>query len=69
MLYNLYMDFTIRIYLNICSEKGINFLNLKYKLPQLDSSTGKTAIGKFTLDWCGYADDLILIFDEIESLR
>ena len=69
MLYNLYMDFVMRIYLNICKEKGINFLILKYKTPQLASSTRKTAMGKFTLDWCGYADDLLLIFYDIESLR
>ena len=69
MLYNLYMDFVMRIYMNLCKEKGINFLNLKYKIPQLASSTGKTAMGKLTLDWCGYADDLLLVFDDIESLR
>ena len=33
MLYNLYMDFVLRIYMNLCKEKGINFLNLKYKIP------------------------------------
>ena len=53
--------------MNLCKEKGINFLNLKYKIPQLASSTGKTAM--LTLDWCGYADDLLLVFDDIESLR
>ena len=33
------------------------------------SSTGNTTMGKLTLDWCGYADDLLLVFDDIESLR
>ena len=26
-------------------------------------------MGILTLDWCGYADDLLLVFDDIESLR
>ena len=50
-------------------KKGIQFLQLKYKIPGSASTTGRTAMGEFTLDWCGYADDLQLAFDDEESLQ
>ena len=68
MLYNLYMDFVMRIYLNTCKQENIQFLQLNYKIPDSASSTGKTAIGNFTLDWCGYADDLLIAFENEKSL-
>ena len=68
MLYNLFMDFVMRIYLDACKQDGIKFLQLKYNIPKTASSTGKTAIGNFTLDWSGYADDLLLAFENEESL-
>ena len=49
MLYNLYMDFVMRIYLNECEKEGIKFLKLKYKIPESASSTSKTTMGSFTL--------------------
>ena len=69
MLYNLFMDFVMRIYLEECNNKGITFLKLKYNIPASASYTGKNAIGNFSLDWCGYADDLLLVFDNEDSLR
>ena len=42
---------------------------LNYKIPELASSTGRIASSTMTVDWCGYADDLVLVFDDIESLR
>ena len=33
LLYNLFMDFVLRIYFDKCSENGIRFLNLKYHIP------------------------------------
>lgn len=69
MLYNLYMDFVMRIFLTECKAKGIKFLRLKYNIPELASRTGKSAIGNFIVDWCGYADDLLLVFDNEDSLR
>ena len=69
MLYNLFMDFVMRIYLEECKKKGIKFLKLKYNIPASASYTDKNAIGNFSLDWCGYADDLLLVFDNEDSLR
>ena len=69
MLYNLYMDHVMRIYLDECKCSGVNFLKFQYKIPEKASSTGRTSQGNLTLDWCGYADDLLLVFDDEESLR
>ena len=69
MLYNLYMDFVMRIFTERCKERDVKFLELKYRIPDLASSTGKTTAGTTIIDWCGYADDLLLVFDNRESLR
>ena len=58
----------MRIYLNTCKQENIQFLQLNYKIPDSASSTGKTAIGNFTLDCCGYADDLLIAFENEKSL-
>ena len=68
MLYNLFMDFVMRVFMNRCKELNINFLKLKYKIPESASTTGREASGTMTLDWIGYADDLILIFEDEMSL-
>ena len=68
MLYNLYMDFVMRVYLDSCKSNGIEFLQLKYEIPETASSTGRKAKGNFNLDWCGYADDLLLAFNNETSL-
>ena len=68
MLYNLFMDFVMRVFIDKCKESSIKFLKLKYKIPRSASTTGRTASGTMTVDWVGYADDLILIFDDELSL-
>ena len=50
-------------------RKNIKFLRLNYKIPESASSTGRTATGDFVLEWCGYADDLVLSFDDEKSLQ
>ena len=60
MLYNLFMDFVMRVFLDKCKKLKINFLKLKYRIPESASSTGRTACGTVTIDWNGYADDLVL---------
>ena len=68
MLYNLFMDFVMRVFIDRCKELNIKFLKLKYKIPESASTTGRTASGTMTVDWVGYADDLILIFEDELSL-
>ena len=68
MLYNLFMDFVMRVFLDKCKELKINFLKLKYRIPESASSTGRIACGTVTIDWNGYADDLVLAFEDEQSL-
>ena len=68
MLYNLFMDFVMRVFLDKCKKLKINFLKLKYRIPESASSTGRTACGTVTIDWNGYADDLVLAFEDELSL-
>ena len=63
------MDYIMRIYLDRCKTKGIKFLKLKYKIPDIVSTSGRTSSGELELDWTGYADDLMLTFDDKESLQ
>ena len=69
LLYNLYMDFIMRIYLDRCKRNRVHFLKLKYNIPSYVSSTGRTSKGEFDIDWTGYADDLVLMFNDSKSLQ
>ena len=62
MLYNLYMDYVMRIYMDECKKR--NSWNLQYNIPESASSTERVSQGSLKLDWCGYADDLLLVFDD-----
>ena len=69
ILYNLYMDFVMRIYLDTCKSKNIQFLELNYKIPGSASSDGRIKAGSQKIDWGGYADDLILAFNDRKTLQ
>ena len=69
ILYNLYMDFVMRIFLDTCKSKDIQFLELNYKISNSASSDGRIKAGNQKIDWIGYADDLILAFNDRRSLQ
>ena len=69
ILYNLYMDFVMRIFLDTCKSKNIQFLELNYKIPGSASSDGRIKAGSQKIDWIGYADDLILAFNDRKNLQ
>ena len=69
MLYNLLMDYVMRVYIQKCKQDGIKFLNLKYKIPEGASKSNIETHGFHILDWIGYADDLTLMFEDLKSLR
>ena len=73
-LYNLYMDYVLRIFVLECKKKNIKFIKLKYLIPA--TATHKKAemltlgsYGQFDMDWIGYADDLVIVFEDISSLQ
>ena len=68
MLYNLFMDFVMRVFMDNCEKLNIKFLKLRYRIPESASSTGRVSSGTMTIDWSGYADDLVLTFEDERSL-
>ena len=68
ILFNLFMDFVMRVFLDQCKKDGISFLRLKYLIPAHASNTNRAATGTFVVDWVGYADDLLLVFEDKNSL-
>ena len=69
ILYNLYMDFVMRVFLRKCSENGVKFLNLKYNIPCTASKTNRVTIGYHEVKWIGYADDLVLFFENVTDMQ
>ena len=73
-LYNLYMDYVMRVFLIECKKQGVKFTKFKYKIPSAASTTDETAsalgsYGEHTINWVGYADDIILTFDDETNLK
>ena len=71
MLYNLYMDYVMRIFIAACKEANINFFKTSYCIPGPARTQKHGVLGKFgsvTVDWLGYADDLVLLFKDLSSL-
>ena len=72
-LYNLYMDYVMRVFMEQCKKLDIKFLKLKYRIRSTattrEDRCNKTYYGDQTVDWAGYADDLELFFEDSDSLQ
>ena len=72
-LYNLFMDYVMRIFMDLCDKRNIRFLKLKFRIPSTATTRGerlnKTDKGALNADWAGYADDLELIFEDADNLQ
>ena len=73
LLYNLYMDYVMRVFMNLCEERIIKFLKLNYRIPSTATTReeryNKTDSGCHKMDWVGYADYLGLVFEDVENLQ
>ena len=73
VLYNLYMDYVMRIFLFECEKEGVEFVKLKFSIPRSASaSTQPFSLGHYgehIINWVGYADDIVLSFYDIENLQ
>ena len=63
-LYNLYMDYVMRVFLIECKKLGVKFTKFKYKIPSAASITNGTQntlgnYGEHSMSWVGYADDIV----------
>ena len=73
-LFNLYVDFVMRIFMDTCSKQGVDFLDLLYDVPipaSTESSDGTKMSKKcsLTLPWIGYADDIVLFLRSVPGLQ
>ena len=59
----------MRLYLDKCKTKNIQFLDLNYKITGSASADGRIKAEKQKIDWLGYADDLILAFNDRKNLQ
>ena len=69
ILYNLYMDFVLRVYFSRCFKSRIKFLNLKYRIPASASANQRESVVFHEIKWVGYADDLVLMFEKERALN
>ena len=71
-LYNLYMDYVMRVFNELCIKKNIQFLKLKYRI-RATACTREERMrgyqGQHDADWSGYADDLELFFEKLDDLQ
>lgn len=70
-LFNLYIDYVMRIYLTDCKKHGINFMKSKFKIPN-SALCNNELLGKYGenyITWLGYADDLVLFFEDKDNLK
>ena len=71
-LYNLYMDYVMRVLHNICSEEDVRFLKLLFRIRGTASTRDERMQGyqgEHDVDWSGYADDLELFFENLQDLQ
>ena len=72
-LYNLYIDYVMRVFMGLCEKKNIKFLTLRYRVPSTATTREeryqRTDVGEHDVNWSGYADDLALIFSDKDNLQ
>lgn len=68
-LYNLFMDYVMRVFKADCSSRNIKFSKFKYRIRTAASTSRQFRNGMLELDWIGYADDLVLFFEDAASLK
>ena len=69
LLYNLYMDYVMRVFMEQCALKGIGYPKFYYRIPACASQGERTRVGFNQTDWLGYADDLVLVFEDNVTLQ
>ena len=70
LLFNLYIDYVMRIFNEECKSNNVRFLNLMYRIPSTATERKRMTVGTNTIDWIGYADDIVLVFeDELQMQR
>ena len=71
-LYNLYMDYVMRIFIQECNTKRIKFPEFSYMIPHSASKNNDFSLGNYgnrAVSWVGYADDIALAFENISDMN
>ena len=72
-LYNLLMDYVMRIFMDVCENREIKFLRLNHRIRSTattrEDRAKSSAVGTHDTDWGGYADNLNLLFEDNENLQ
>ena len=72
-LFNLYIDYVMRVFIGLCEKNNIKFLTLRYRVPSAATTREeryqRTDVGEHDVNWSGYADDLALIFSNKDNLQ
>ena len=71
-LYNLYMDFVMRIFNEECEKSGTKFWELIYRIKSTATTRRERQQkyqGKHKVDWVGYADDVEMFFETAVDLQ
>ena len=72
-LFNHFMDYIMRVFLCRAKIKGVKFTKMRYHIPGIATLPknvfGIGNYGEFDFNWIGYADDLVLGFDDLLSLE
>ena len=69
LLYNLYMGYVIHLFMEQSTSKGIRFPKFSYKIPACAATGERIKVGFNQINWIGYADDLILVFENKNNLQ
>ena len=71
MLFNLYLDYVLRVYLNNCMKTNIKFHQLQYRINDAAriNKRDKDYKGNFVNVGSAYADDVALLFEDTDNLQ
>ena len=71
LLFNLFIDYVMRVFLDECKKQNVEFMKLKYTIPKAactnDAQFGE--YGEHKIDWIGYADDINIAFKDENNLE
>lgn len=71
LLFNLFIDYVMRVFLDECKAQKVRFVKLKFSIPKEARKEGNILglYGEHVFDWIGYADDLMIAFEDIPNLE
>ena len=66
------MDYVMRTFINTCEKQKIKFTKAKYTIQRAATTSSNSVLGTYgskTISWVGYADDIVLVFEDALSMQ